>query len=79
VENLPGLLLGRLDTVLRRAVGLGDALAPALLGLLAQLARGALRRLDDAGDPGRGGAQISEVGGVLGRAPARARRICCFV
>ena len=45
VQDLLGLLLGRLDAVLGGAVGLGDALARARLGLLAQLARRCVRRL----------------------------------
>jgi hypothetical protein len=57
VEDLLGLLLGRLDAVLCRAIGFGDALAPTFLGLLAQLPRSALRRLDDTRDTGWGGAQ----------------------
>ncbi len=66
VEDLLGLRLGRPDAVFRRAVGLGDALAPALLGLLAQFPRGMLRRLDDPRDTGRGGAQVAGPGGSRG-------------
>ena len=55
-QKLLSLLLGREHAVLGGTVGLGDALAGAHLGLLAQLIRGAFGRLDDAGDVSGGGA-----------------------
>jgi transcriptional regulator GlxA family with amidase domain len=48
LQDLDGFGLGYLDAVLGRALGLGDALARALLGVLAQLGRRALGGLDDA-------------------------------
>ena len=69
-EDLLCLLLGRLHAVGGGAIGLGDPLAPALLGALAQLSGGALRRLEDAGDTGWCAAQVDcagAPGGLLSR------------
>ena len=62
LQDLLGLLLGRVHAVLGGAVGLGDPLARAGLGLLAQLGGRAFGRFDDARDALGGGLQ--GVGGV---------------
>ncbi len=71
VQQLLGLLLGRLHAIGGGAVGFCDALACASLGLLAQLGRGAFGRLDDARDARRRRLERVSLGPVLVLGAAR--------
>ena len=73
-EQLVGLLFGGVHAVGGGAVGLGDALARAILGLLAQLGGRAFGRVHDFGDPRRRTSSRPAVDRRRGGAPMRAFR-----